>query len=102
MDELIVFHALKEDDILQIAALMLKQVQKRLAEKGMTLSYGDDAVKLLADKGYDPQYGARPLRRVIQRAVEDALSEEIISGRLRLGDAVNLWVEQNEIRFQKA
>jgi len=102
VDELIVFHALKEEDIFQIAGLMLKQVSNRLNEKGMCLTYGDDCVKLLADKGYDPQYGARPLRRVIQRTVEDALSEEIIAGRLSLGDSVHLSVKDGEIKFDRA
>lgn len=102
VDELIVFHALKEEDIFQIAGLMLKQVSKRLDEKGMRLIYDDDCVKLLADKGYDPQYGARPLRRVIQRTVEDALSEEIIAGRLRLGDTVKLTTQDGEIQFHRA
>jgi len=102
VDELIVFHALKEEDIFQIAGLMLKQVSNRLNEKGMCLTYGDDCVKLLADKGYDPQYGARPLRRVIQRTVEDALSEGIIAGRLSLGDSVHLSVKDGEIKFDRA
>ncbi|MBQ2700956.1 MAG: ATP-dependent Clp protease ATP-binding subunit [Clostridia bacterium] len=102
VDELIVFHALKEQDILQIANLMLDQVRKRLAEKGMRLTYQPDCANLLAEKGYDPQYGARPLRRVIQRTVEDALSEEIIAGRLSLGDAVELTVNEGEIKFSKA
>lgn len=102
VDELIVFHPLEEKDIVKIAGLMLSQVRKRLAQKDMRLTYSDEVVALLADKGYDPQYGARPLRRVIQRTVEDALSEEIIAGRLALGDTVRLYVKEGEIAFEKA
>ncbi|MBQ2700091.1 MAG: AAA family ATPase, partial [Clostridia bacterium] len=101
VDELIVFHALEESDIAQISGLMLAQVQKRLAEKGMQLTYDEPVVQLLARKGYDPKFGARPLRRVIQRTVEDALSEEIISGRLALGDAVRLYVKDDEVAFER-
>lgn len=101
VDELIVFHALTEDEIVKIAELMLKEVQRRLSEKGMTLTYDEDVVKLLAKEGYDPAYGARPLRRVIQRTVEDALSEEIISGRLALGDSVMLSAPDGKIVFNK-
>ena len=103
VDELIVFHALEPQDIRQIAGLMLSSVAKRLAERSMQLSYGEDVVELLAQEGYDANYGARPLRRTIQRSVEDALSEEIIAGHLALGDSVELYVsDENKIAFRKA
>lgn len=102
IDDLIVFHALEPDDIRRIAALMLGSVSGRLAQRGMQLSYGDDVVALLADEGYDANFGARPLRRTIQRSVEDALSEEIIAGKIALGDRVELYVEDgNRIAFRK-
>ena len=102
IDDLIVFHALEPDDIRRIAALMLGSVSRRLAQRGMQLSYGDDVIALLADEGYDANYGARPLRRTIQRSVEDALSEEIIAGKIALGDRVELYVEDgNRIAFRK-
>ena len=102
IDDLIVFHALEPDDIRRIAALMLGSVSRRLAQRGMQLSYGDDVVALLADEGYDANFGARPLRRTIQRSVEDALSEEIIAGKIALGDRVELYVEDgNRIAFRK-
>ena len=102
IDDLIVFHALEPDDIRRIAGLMLGSVSKRLAQRGMKLSYGDDVIALLAEEGYDPNYGARPLRRTIQRSVEDALSEEIIAGKIALGDQVQLYVEDgNRIAFRK-
>ncbi len=101
VDDLIVFHALEPDDIHKIAALMLGSVAKRLKERGMTLLYGEDVVELLATEGYDAKFGARPLRRTIQRAVEDNLSEEIIAGRVALGDTVRLRVEDGKIAFGK-
>ena len=102
IDDLIVFHALEPDDIRRIAALMLDSVSRRLAERGMQLSYGDDVIALLAEEGYDANFGARPLRRTIQRTVEDALSEEIIAGKIALGDQVQLYVDDNKhIAFRK-
>lgn len=102
IDDLIVFHALEPADIQQIAALMLGSVAKRLKEKNMHLSYDDEVVTLLAQEGYDANYGARPLRRTIQRSVEDALSEEIIAGKIALGDQVELYVsDQQKIAFRK-
>ncbi|NLV59922.1 MAG: ATP-dependent Clp protease ATP-binding subunit [Clostridiales bacterium] len=101
VDDLIVFHALAPDDIQKIAGLMLKSVAKRLAQRDMTLVYGEDVVNLLATQGYDATYGARPLRRTIQRTVEDALSEEIIAGKIALGDTVRLMAEDGKIVFHK-
>ncbi len=101
VDELIVFHALDQGDIDKIAYLMLSQVADRLQKRGMHLKFEDEVVALLSKEGYDPQYGARPLRRVIQRTVEDALSEEIIAGKLALGDDVHLFVQDGKIAFEK-
>ena len=68
----------------------------------MNLHYTDDVISLLAEKGYDANYGARPLRRTIQRTVEDALSESIIAGKLALGDEVELYVSnEHDIAFRK-
>ena len=101
VDELIVFHALEPDDIRKIAGLMLGTVAKRLTERGKKLIYDDDVIAYLATEGYDASYGARPLRRTIQRVVEDALSEEIIAGRVALGDSVRLSVADGKIAFAK-
>ena len=103
LDDLIVFHALEPDDIKQITGLMLRSVSKRLGERGMELVYDDDVIAKLAEDGYDANYGARPLRRAIQRSVEDALSEEIIAGKIALGDRVRLYVnDEKKICFEKA
>ncbi|MDD3334186.1 MAG: ATP-dependent Clp protease ATP-binding subunit [Eubacteriales bacterium] len=102
IDDLIVFHALEPDDIHKITELMLGSVSARLNERGIHLQYDDAVVDLLAKEGYDANYGARPLRRTIQRSVEDALSEEIIAGKIALGDDVKLYVnEDHKIGFQK-
>ncbi len=101
VDETVVFHALTHEEIRQIASLMLSQMQKRLEELGVSLTYDEEAVALLAKEGYDEKFGARPLRRAIQRRVEDALSEELISGRLKLGDRVRASVSEDELVFQK-
>ena len=100
VDEIIVFHALEQPEIDAIAQLLLKQVCKRLSERGIELDIDDTALALISKAGYDIQYGARPLRRAIQRMVEDALSEEILLGRIRLGDRVKVAAEGDQLVFQ--
>ena len=102
VDEIIVFHPLQEDEIRRIAGLMVAQVQKRLLEQGIELDVPDEVVAYLAKAGFDPQYGARPLRRAIQRTIEDALSEEILAGRIHLGDRVAASVDGERIAFRTA
>ena len=101
IDEIMVFHALTRDEIREIAGLMLRQMCKRLQALGIMLRYDDDVVGYLANAGYDEQFGARPLRRAIQRMVEDALSEEIIAGKLKLGDCVRAFVQNDKLAFDK-
>ena len=81
---------------------MLKDVAKRLEPQGISLEIGDDAVDLLASEGYDSIYGARPLRRAIQRMVEDALSDEILLGNIRLGGKVTMGVIDGKLSFEQA
>ena len=97
VDELIVFHPLTEENIEAIAALMLNQVAERLHDRAISLSWDDAVVTKLAREGYDPKYGARPLRRLIQRTVEDGLSEELLAGHIALGDSVRLVIEADKI-----
>ena len=99
VDEIIVFHALEQDEIDRIAKLMLSNVQKRLRERDIDLEVDDSAIKLLSAAGYDLQYGARPLRRAIQRMVEDALSEEILDGKVKLGDRVSMSAQDGKLVF---
>ena len=97
VDELIVFHALTEEDILQITEMMLRQVADRLKERDIRLTWDKPVREKLAKEGYDPKYGARPLRRLIQRAVEDTLSEALLEGKVSLGEPVRLGVRGGEI-----
>ncbi len=97
VDELIVFHALTEEDILQITEMMLRQVAQRLKERDIALTWDKPVREKLAKEGYDPKFGARPLRRLIQRTVEDTLSEALLEGRVALGQPVRLGVRGGEI-----
>ena len=101
IDELIVFHALTEENIRQIAGLMAGQICKRVAEQDVHLTITPEAVDLLAKKGFDAEYGARPLRRAIQRMVEDALSEEILAGRIVFGDSILAVEKDDALAFEK-
>ena len=99
VDEIIVFHALEQAEIDRIAALMLDKVKARLRERNIELEADESALRLLSGAGYDLQYGARPLRRAIQRMVEDALSEEILNGKIKLGDRVSMTAVGDELVF---
>jgi len=94
VDETIIFPPLTREDITQIVDLMTGQLNKRMEDQGMHLQLTDDARALLADKGYDPVLGARPLRRVIQRDIEDAISERILFGNVKSGDVVTVGVKE--------
>jgi ATP-dependent Clp protease ATP-binding subunit ClpC len=102
VDSIMVFHALSKDQISQIVELELAKVSTRLDEYEITLQATDDAMAKLADLGYDPEMGARPLRRVIQNKVEDQLSDELLIGRFAGGDAIIVDVEDDEIILRKA
>ena len=97
IDATVVFHALSQEHILAIVDLMMDQVRKELAEKQVGLEATEAAKIYLAEKGYDPTFGARPLRRLIQDEVEDKLSEELLGGRLNSGDIATLDVEDGEM-----
>ena len=101
VDELIVFHALTEEEIRQITGMLLGQVADRLRERDIDLRWDDAAVDELAREGFDPRYGARPLRRVIQRAVEDGLAEDLLAGKVSLGDALLLTVKDGQTAFER-
>ena len=100
VDELIVFHELEQEEIRQITSLLLNQVAQRLAEQEIHLLWDDAVVDLLAKDGYDPKFGARPLRRQIQRTVEDTLSEELLLGHVQLGQEVTLTVKEDKIAVE--
>ena len=90
IDDIIVFHRLTQDNITEIARRMLKATEKRMAAMGVKLEADDAAVNELAKEGFDPKYGARPLRRAIQNKVEDVVAEQMLSGGLKSGDTAHL------------
>ena len=97
VDELIVFHPLNEEEIRRITELMLTQVANRLKEQEILLSWDEKVTDKLARDGYDPKFGARPLRRLIQRTVEDTMSEELLKGNIGLGQKIRLTVKDDLI-----
>ena len=96
------FHQLTKENIEEIAGNMLKMVNDRIEPLGYKLQVEDSAVELLADKGFDPKYGARPLRRAIQSMVEDELAEKILEGAVSEGDTVLVKGEDGKIVIEKA
>ena len=97
IDEIIVFRQLTEDNIRQIARRMLDVTGARMAQQGITLAADDDAVAELARDGFDPQYGARPLRRAIQSMVEDAVAEKMLEGQLKSGDTAHVRLRDGKV-----
>ncbi len=103
VDEVIVFHPLRREEILQIVDLMVGRVQEQLKAHHMTLVLEEPVKELLAQKGYDPNYGARPLRRVVQQMIEDPLSEQLLLGRFEEGDTIVARLnEEGNITFVKS
>ena len=100
-DGTVVFKPLTEDEVEQIAWLMIAKVAKRLEDKGIHFEATDEAVEELAKKGFDPKFGARPLRRVIQQDVDDALANYLLKGKLSRRDKVVL-EPGGEVRIEKA
>ncbi|WP_102693520.1 ATP-dependent Clp protease ATP-binding subunit [Rummeliibacillus pycnus] len=96
IDEMIVFHSLEKEELNQIVVLMAKTLTKRLEEQNITLELTPAAIEKIAKEGYDPQYGARPLRRAIQKHVEDRLSEEILKGTVLTGQRVVFDVKDDQ------
>ncbi len=101
IDAVMVFHALSREQIKEIVDLEVAKVHKRLGEHKLSLRLTEKAREYLAEKGYDPNLGARPLRRVIQTRVEDALSEMVLAGQFHEGDIVRLDLEEEELRFRR-
>ena len=90
IDEIIVFHALTEEDLARIVELLLADLARRLAEHDLELEVTPAARRLIATEGYDPAYGARPLRRAIQRLVENPLARALLEGRFKPGTTIKV------------
>ena len=101
MDEIIVFHQLQREDVRKILDIELTKVKGRLASKRMTLKLEDTAIEFLIDKGFDPEYGARPLRRAIERFLEDPLAEELLKGRFSPDEIIDVRVEEDHLHFEQ-
>ena len=103
VDDTIVFKALEKEQVKGIAEILLKALGKRLEKQvGITLTWSEAALTALADKGFDPNFGARPLRRLLTHTVETELSKEIIKGEVQEGDTVNIGAENGGFVFSKA
>ena len=100
IDEIIVFHKLTDTEISQIIDIMLKEVTKRLEAQKIKIELEPEVKELIASKGIDKNFGARPLRRAIQNIVEDKLAEEILDGNLKAGDEAKLVAKNDEIQVK--
>ena len=101
IDDTIVFHKLTDEDLDEIMDLMLKSVKERLENREIYLNFGEDSKKFLLNKGIDIENGARPLRRIIIKEVEDRLSEEILQGNIKIGDKVKVSELEDKLVFSK-
>ncbi|WP_040209948.1 ATP-dependent Clp protease ATP-binding subunit [Clostridium polynesiense] len=100
IDDIIVFHQLEEKDLQHIVKLMLNSVAERLKEQDIFISFDEKSELYLAKQGFDVTYGARPLRRMITKTVEDKLSEEMLKGNIKHGDKVQVTEEEGKLKFQ--
>jgi ATP-dependent Clp protease ATP-binding subunit ClpC len=101
IDEVIIFHPLSEEHIKQIVELLIRDVQKRLSESGIAVELTEEAKTWLAKEGYDPLFGARPLRRAIQRYVENPLAKQILRGEFKAGDTIRVDVGAEGLTFAR-
>ncbi|RPD87862.1 ATP-dependent chaperone ClpB [Luteimonas sp. 100069] len=102
LDDIVVFHPLEKSQIREIAKIQMRGLEKRLAERGLRIEVSDRAFDLLGSAGFDPVYGARPLKRAIQQQVENPLAERILSGAFVSGDTIRVDAAGNELGFAKA
>ena len=101
IDELVVFHSLKKSQIRGIADIQLERLRTRLAERDIGLRIDDQAFDILIDTGFDPVYGARPLKRAIQQQVENTLAQKILAGDFTAGDTILISAEDGKLTFTK-
>jgi ATP-dependent Clp protease ATP-binding subunit ClpB len=101
IDEVVIFHSLTREHLAQIVDIQLKRLQALLAERHITLELTGEAKRRLAEEGYDPVYGARPLKRVIQRRVQDPLALKLLQGDFVDGDAIRVDARNGQLIFQR-
>jgi len=95
LDEIIVFESLKREDLKEIIDIELRNVQDRLLEQGFEISLDEEVREYLIDQGYNPEFGARPLRRAVEQKIEDALAEELLRGAFKDGNLIKLRIEES-------
>jgi ATP-dependent Clp protease ATP-binding subunit ClpC len=100
LDEIIVFHSLGKPELLRIVDLEVNKVLARIKAKDVHIELKQSAKELLIEKGYDPQYGARPMRRAVERFLEDPLAEELLRGNVKPGDKVEVVDVDGKLSFQ--
>ena len=100
IDEIIVFQALTKEQITEIARLLLERTTRRLRPQGIEVEFTQEAVEYIAEEGFDPEFGARPLRRAIQRRVDNELSRLVLGGSLEPGDKVVVGAEEGNLTFE--
>jgi ATP-dependent Clp protease ATP-binding subunit ClpB len=101
LDEIVLFHPLGKEHIKQIIDIQMKYINQRLADKKISIELTPEAKELIAERGYDPIYGARPLKRAIQKFILDPLAEKIISREFGEGDKVEVFVKNSSFLFRK-
>ena len=102
IDEIVEFHPLSREQIGEIVELQLRRLRGRLAERGLNLELTDEAKEVIAEAGWDPTYGARPLKRALQRLIENPLAKHLLDGDFEEGDTVRVDARGGELVFQKA
>ena len=101
VDDIIIFHSLNEEQLASIVEVQLQRLDKRLALQNLRVELDKSARKLLAKEGYDPQFGARPLKRAMQEMVLDPLALKLLDGEFKPGDFIKVSAQDNELVFQK-
>ena len=101
VDDVIIFQSLDEEDLSRIVDIQLEKLKKRLAQQQLTLDVDSAAKKLLASEGYDPQFGARPLKRAVQEHILNPLSMRLLEGEFKPGDRIKVSAQDGELVFHK-
>lgn len=101
VDEMVVFHQLTKEDLIKITEILMVDIGKRMQGQGYDITLEREALEHLSNEGYDPTYGARPLRRAIQKLIEDPLSEKILEGKFKVGDSINVGLKDEQIVLSK-
>ncbi|MFL2802740.1 MAG: ATP-dependent chaperone ClpB, partial [Paracoccaceae bacterium] len=99
LDEIIIFNNLPKDSMKEIVKIQIRELEERLLEKNMRLSVEDSCLDWLADRGYDPIFGARPLKRLIQKEIQDNIAEGILSGKISEGNEVSILFENQKLKI---